>query len=65
MAGRLEAGSIHVNGFSGVPTGAPFGGFKDSGFGREGGPWGLEEFLQQKNVYVDLSSGAAESGARR
>ncbi|HEX4101921.1 MAG TPA: aldehyde dehydrogenase family protein [Pseudonocardiaceae bacterium] len=51
MARDLEAGYVCVNGFSFAPT-APFGGGKQSGFGREGGKWGIEEFVQQKNVFV-------------
>jgi aldehyde dehydrogenase (NAD+) len=37
-----------------MPAGAPFGGVKQSGFGREGGRAGLEELLRPKNVYVQL-----------
>jgi len=52
MARRLEAGMVIVNGMPGMSPGAPFGGYKQSGFGREGGRWGIEEFLQQKNVFI-------------
>jgi acyl-CoA reductase-like NAD-dependent aldehyde dehydrogenase len=52
MAPMLESGSVSVNGTSGLPPGAPFGGYKLSGFGREGGRAGLDEFLQTKNVYI-------------
>jgi len=48
----LQSGSVHVNGVSGQPPGAPFGGYKHSGFGREGGREGLYEFLQTKNVFI-------------
>ena len=41
-----------VNGFSNAPAGTPLGGFRGSGYGREGGRAGLEEFLQVKNVFV-------------
>jgi aldehyde dehydrogenase (NAD+) len=54
VAAGLEAGSIGINGFPPMPPGAPFGGVKQSGFGREGGAAGLWEFLQLKNVYVEL-----------
>jgi acyl-CoA reductase-like NAD-dependent aldehyde dehydrogenase len=56
VASQLEAGMIHVNG-SGeamVPC-APFGGMKQSGFGRLGGEAGLHEFLRIKNVWVNLA----------
>nr|BFE37249.1 aldehyde dehydrogenase family protein [Actinomadura rugatobispora] len=49
---RFQSGTVLVNGVSGQPPGAPFGGYKQSGFGREGGKEGLYEFLQTKNVYI-------------
>lgn len=49
---RFASGSVHVNGASGQPPGAPFGGYKQSGHGREGGREGLYEFLQTKNVFI-------------
>jgi aldehyde dehydrogenase (NAD+) len=52
VAGKLEAGMVIINGLPGMSPGAPFGGYKQSGFGREGGRWGIEEFLQQKNVFI-------------
>lgn len=44
---RLEAGMININGNYMAP-GSPFGGYKQSGLGREGGVLGLEEFLEMK-----------------
>ena len=55
VANRLEAGLINVNGFNGVAPGAVFGGYKQSGFGRIGAREGLEEFLQTKNVFIQLT----------
>lgn len=55
VAAALEAGTICVNGFTGVHPGAPFGGVKESGFGRMGGRHGLEDFLRPKNVYIPLA----------
>ena len=47
VARRLRAGNVHINGsFGGMGT--PFGGYKQSGLGREGGSFGLEEFLEVK-----------------
>jgi aldehyde dehydrogenase (NAD+) len=47
LARRLRAGNVHINGaFGGMGT--PFGGYKQSGLGREGGHYGLEEFLEVK-----------------
>ncbi len=54
LARRLEAGLVTINGSSGLSPNAPFGGFKASGFGREGGREGLDEYLRTKNVYVNL-----------
>jgi betaine-aldehyde dehydrogenase len=34
---------------------APWGGYKMSGIGRELGPWGVEEYLQVKQVHINLS----------
>lgn len=47
VAKRLRAGIVRVNSH-GFPSGHPFGGYKQSGNGREGGIWGLEEFLETK-----------------
>jgi acyl-CoA reductase-like NAD-dependent aldehyde dehydrogenase len=51
---RLESGTVSVNGSSALPPAAPFGGYKQSGFGREGGRDGLMEFLQVKNVHINF-----------
>ena len=49
VARQLRSGMVEMNGkFSGA--GSPFGGMKQSGNGREGGAWGLEEFLEVKAV---------------
>ncbi|WP_025898382.1 aldehyde dehydrogenase family protein [Sneathiella glossodoripedis] len=49
MARRLRSGMVEMNGTS-RGAGAPFGGYKQSGNGREGGVWGLEDFLEVKSV---------------
>jgi aldehyde dehydrogenase (NAD+) len=54
LAYAIEAGSISVNGMSGMSPTTPFGGYKQSGFGREGGRAGLEEWLRPKNVFIAL-----------
>ena len=52
----LEYGLVGVN--DGVPSAmaphAPFGGMKDSGVGREGGPWGLDEYLEVKLISMGI-----------
>jgi acyl-CoA reductase-like NAD-dependent aldehyde dehydrogenase len=54
VSAALTAGNIWVNGFFGIPAGAPFGGTKQSGYGRLGGRDGIREFTRPKNVYVAL-----------
>lgn len=49
VARALKSGMVEMNG-NFRSKGAPFGGFKQSGTGREGGLWGLEEFLEVKAV---------------
>ena len=55
VAHDLDAGNIGVNGGAGLAGPyAPFGGFKDSGYGSEGANAGLREFLKVKNVNIRL-----------
>ena len=49
VAGKLRAGQVDING-AGFNTKAPFGGFKQSGNGREFGRYGLEEFTELKSI---------------
>lgn len=49
VARRLRTGNVHLNGAP-VDTTAPFGGYKQSGLGREWGAWGIEEFLETKAI---------------
>ena len=56
VAGQLHAGQIQVNGSGeAMQPNVPFGGWKQSGYGRLGGEAGLHEFLQVKNVWVNLA----------
>ncbi|WP_299263965.1 aldehyde dehydrogenase [Halorientalis sp.] len=55
MASELEAGTIWINEYRTLAYNSPFGGYKDSGLGRENGAEGLEEYLKTKSVYKDLS----------
>jgi aldehyde dehydrogenase (NAD+) len=52
MSRALECGTVSVNGMLPMSPNLPFGGFKQSGFGREGGKPGLEEFMQIKQVMI-------------
>tara|TARA_Y100001960_G_C14165608_1_gene582919 strand:- start:28 stop:600 length:573 start_codon:yes stop_codon:yes gene_type:complete len=49
VAKALRSGCVYING-KGADPGTPFGGYRQSGNGREGGVWGLEEYLEVKTV---------------
>jgi phenylacetaldehyde dehydrogenase len=51
MAARIRAGHVSVNTHGAVGPNIPFGGYKQSGWGREFGKEGLEMYLQTKSVY--------------
>jgi betaine-aldehyde dehydrogenase len=51
VARRLRAGQVEING-AGYNLEAPFGGFKQSGIGRENGRYGLEEYLEVKAMLL-------------
>lgn len=53
-AKKLKAGTVWINTYGIIPHNAPWGGYKASGIGREGGKEGIEEMLQIKNVYINL-----------
>jgi acyl-CoA reductase-like NAD-dependent aldehyde dehydrogenase len=61
MAAAMDAGMVHVNGSGeGMTPCAPFGGVKQSGYGRLGGEEGLKEFLRVKNVWVNMTQAQGE-----
>ena len=51
----LRAGIVWVNHMQPTYVEAPWGGYKQSGFGRELGKWGVEEYLNVKQVYINLN----------
>lgn len=53
-AGQLETGSVWVNNIHRSYNEAPFGGFKESGLGREKSHYGLDEYLELKTIYLSL-----------
>ncbi|MHA7305637.1 aldehyde dehydrogenase family protein [Arthrobacter sp. TMN-49] len=55
MARGLEAGNLSVNSHSSVRYSTPFGGFKQSGLGRELGPDALDAFTETKNVFISTN----------
>jgi aldehyde dehydrogenase (NAD+) len=54
MAAALEVGNVWINGFPGLPGSIPFGGTKQSGYGRLGGLAGIREFSRPKNIWAAL-----------
>ena len=54
VASQIRTGNVHING-SGPDFGAPFGGYKQSGNGREWGELGFEEFLETKAMFVPVA----------
>jgi acyl-CoA reductase-like NAD-dependent aldehyde dehydrogenase len=55
IARRLQAGTVWVNTYNVYDTAAPFGGYKQSGFGREMSAHAIEHYTQVKSVWVDLN----------
>ena len=49
VAKKLRSGIVYINGKA-ADSGTPFGGYRQSGNGREGGTWGLEEYLEVKTI---------------
>ncbi|MCX4094457.1 aldehyde dehydrogenase family protein [Nocardia sp. alder85J] len=57
VARRLEAGMVWVNDWHVIHPAYPFGGYKESGLGREGGPDALDEYTERKFISLDRSGG--------
>jgi acyl-CoA reductase-like NAD-dependent aldehyde dehydrogenase len=55
MASRLRAGTVWINTYHNLDTGSPFGGYKQSGYGRELGRHALDLYTQVKSVWVNLA----------
>jgi acyl-CoA reductase-like NAD-dependent aldehyde dehydrogenase len=55
LARKLQAGTVWVNTYNVYDTAAPFGGYKQSGFGREMSAHALEHYTQIKSVWIDLN----------
>jgi betaine-aldehyde dehydrogenase len=54
-AKQLRVGVVWVNDSQPAPTEAPWGGYKQSGIGRELGPHGIEDYLETKHIYINLA----------
>lgn len=55
VARGIKAGVVWINDSQPAPTEAMWGGYKTSGVGRELGPWGIEAYLEEKQIYLNLS----------
>ena len=56
MSERVQAGTVWVNTYRAVSYMSPFGGFKDSGIGRENGAEAIREYLQTKSVWINTGA---------
>jgi aldehyde dehydrogenase (NAD+) len=52
MAKRIETGTVWINDYHMINLRFPFGGYKQSGVGRELGKWGLAEYHEMKHIHV-------------
>lgn len=55
IANRLKAGTVWVNCYNALDAASPFGGYKQSGLGREMGSYALDAYTEVKSVWVDLN----------
>jgi aldehyde dehydrogenase (NAD+) len=54
MASEIKAGSVWINTYNGFDSASPFGGYKQSGFGRDLGGYALEQYTNVKSIWVAL-----------
>ena len=59
LAGQVQAGTVWINDAHKINVEVPFGGYKQSGVGRELGPHALDHYTEVKDVYLDLSNDQA------
>jgi aldehyde dehydrogenase (NAD+) len=60
VAARLRAGTVWVNAYRVVAPNVPFGGCGQSGLGRENGAAAVDEYLEDKSVWVEVSGGTRD-----
>lgn len=60
VAAKLQAGTVWINNYRKTGYSTPFGGFKQSGVGRENGPNALLEYTEEKSVWVDTGQGVKD-----
>jgi aldehyde dehydrogenase (NAD+) len=56
VAGKIEAGTVSINAAFYPDISVPFGGYKQSGQGRESGRAGLDGYLQAKTIRINIST---------
>ncbi|MNT60675.1 NAD/NADP-dependent betaine aldehyde dehydrogenase [compost metagenome] len=56
MSEKIQAGTVWVNTYRAVSFMSPFGGYKDSGLGRENGSAAIESYLQTKSVWINTGA---------
>jgi acyl-CoA reductase-like NAD-dependent aldehyde dehydrogenase len=60
VAARIKAGTVWINAYRVVAPSVPFGGYKDSGLGRENGVAAVDAYLETKAVWVELTGGTRD-----
>jgi acyl-CoA reductase-like NAD-dependent aldehyde dehydrogenase len=60
VAARLRAGTVWINAYRVVAPSVPFGGYGASGLGRENGAAAIDEYLETKSVWVELTGGTRD-----
>jgi aldehyde dehydrogenase (NAD+) len=60
VAAKIKAGTVWINAYRVVAPSVPFGGFNSSGLGRENGLHAIDEYLEEKAVWVELTGGTRD-----
>jgi aldehyde dehydrogenase (NAD+) len=60
VAAKIKVGSVWINAYRVVAPSVPFGGFKHSGLGRENGVHAIDEYLEEKAIWVELTGGTRD-----
>jgi acyl-CoA reductase-like NAD-dependent aldehyde dehydrogenase len=60
VAAKIKAGTVWINAYRVVAPSVPFGGFGNSGLGRENGLHAIDEYLAEKAVWVELTGGTRD-----
>jgi aldehyde dehydrogenase (NAD+)/betaine-aldehyde dehydrogenase len=59
VAGKVDAGTFWINTYRAISVASPFGGYKNSGYGRTSGVEAMYEYTQTKSVWVQTASGVS------